>query len=123
MAGLGRLEDVDSPSPWCAFCSVKDQPLAAWPNHMQTVFRLIGTLMAGKRLSQDVLQRLPIDDRSIIPEHRVTISHTPAAQLGHKSGQYTIVITGRRIDGLWLLRPGQLERLSREAAAMSPNVR
>jgi hypothetical protein len=95
---------------------MEKQPLASWPDHMQSVFRVIGRLMNGKRLSPEVLERLPYEDGSIVAEHRVLIIHTSAAELQQKSGMYTIQITGQRIDGRWNMRSGELEKLSREAA-------
>jgi hypothetical protein len=113
--------DVDWRAGCWPFHRMRDDPLAVWPDHMKVVFRLIGGLMAGKRLSPELLRQLP-HDRSIIAEHQVTVSHTRAEELPGTSGQYTVVITGKRIDGRWQLWPGELERLSRHAASEASDV-
>lgn len=100
---------------------MNEQHLAAWPDHMQVVFALVGNLMAGGRLSPDLLDKLPDDDRSIIPDHRITIIHTAAAELRQRRGRYTVAITGSRIDGQWHLGSGQFERLARQAAVQLPD--
>jgi hypothetical protein len=95
---------------------MKPDQLSDWPTHMRVVFRVIGESIIGKQLRPEHLDHLSLDDRSIIPDHQVTISHTPKAETGQKRGLYLIVISGPRIDGSWNLSPGLMDRLSREAA-------
>jgi hypothetical protein len=102
---------------------MKEQPLDSWPDHMRAVFAHIGQLMGGKRLTPELLTQLPHDSLDVVDGHRVRVSHRAAAELGDKRGRYTVAITGPRIDGQWHIWPGQMEKLSREAASTVSNVR
>ncbi|THD36150.1 MAG: hypothetical protein E7773_09490 [Sphingomonas sp.] len=86
-----------------------------WPDDIRRVFAWIGRSMNGRRLSPEVVA-IPIPDGKIIADHRVTVSHLSASELGQKRGRYVITITGKRIDGRWSFQPGVLEKLARRAA-------
>jgi hypothetical protein len=89
---------------------------------MRAVFARLGALMDSKRLTPDLLARLPENSLDIVDGHRVTVSHRSASELGHKRGLYTVVMTGPRIDGRWHIRPGHMEKLAREAASATLNA-
>ena len=97
--------------------------LAGWPADLKLVFAAIGRAMAGGRLHPQTLKAVSASKGEVLPGHLVEIVHKAKAELGQPSGLYVITITGDRWQGSqWALRPGTLERLSREAALSEPSL-
>jgi hypothetical protein len=93
------------------------EKIVSWPPDLQCVFAAIGQVINGKRLHLDQLRSLSSEPDRILAGHRVMISHISGKNTGKRKGHYTIAIVGPRVDGQWHLQSGELERLSRAAAA------
>ncbi len=91
-----------------------------WPRHLHPVFVAISRVMAGRRLAPDMLSELPASAGSILPDHRVTVSHVSATEARWKRGHYLVNIVGPAIDGRWRFRSGQLERLATLSSSEQP---
>jgi hypothetical protein len=107
---------VDGLETGCAIASMERESLVSWPDHMVAVFRAVGRVIKGKQLRPERLDQLAPDNRDIVANHKVTISHVPKAETGEKRGRYDVVITGPRVEGKWRLSPGEMDRLCRKAA-------
>ncbi len=83
---------------------------------MLAVFRAGGKIIKGKHVRLQHLDQLAPDNRDIVVDHKVTISHVPEAETGEKRGRYVVVITGPRVEGKRGLSPGEMDRLCRRAA-------
>jgi hypothetical protein len=90
---------------------------AWWPPHVRAIFAAIGRATGGKRLYPETLKAIPQEFGGILSDHQVTIKHIGGKELGQRKGAYTIEVTGPAYAGRWKFRSGELEQLSKAAAA------
>ena len=92
-----------------------------WPSHVRNVFAALGQAMGGKRLTPKALLAFPNVHGSVLPDHDVVLRHTAGKENRKRKGFYTLEIDGPRFAGRWRFMSGELEVLSRSAAADAQN--
>lgn len=96
--------------------NVDSEDIRWWPSHVQTIFAQVGWAMGEKRLRPETLRSVPRKFGSILPDHKVAVTHVSGKAINRRKGYYQIDVKGPRFAGRWRLASGQLEKLARVSA-------
>jgi len=78
------------------------------------VIRCLAKEMQGKAVEPNVVHDAFVRIREPLVDHTVVIHHVPRSPKGARPKvlpHYVVTIAGKRIDGRWSFRPGQLSKL------------
>ena len=79
-----------------------------------TVIRCLAKEMQGKAVEPNFVHEAFVRMGAPLVDHTVVIHHVPHTPKGARPKllpKYVVTIAGKRIDGRWSFRPGQLSKL------------
>lgn len=95
---------------------VNRKEVVSWPVDLQAIFMAVGRAMASSTLIAEEVIQLPND---ILENHHVKIAYIQGSKISGKraervrhKGEFTIVIRGKRTEGIWRFTHDELEKLA-----------